>query len=235
MSKFEVKIDRLEFLSTNLLKLQCSHVDGHLFRAQGGQFFMFYFDDGEVFNRSYSIANPVDGESKTVELVIALTEGGRSYEKIMAWTAGSIVVASGPHGRFRLKESDQNIVAVATGTGIAPFRSMLPAFSEKLLKGEKVMLIHGARRYEDAVYADEFFEFSKRHDGFSYHLCLSAEEKLGCTNGRVQSFLDSPNNEPDTTYFLCGNPNMVDEVKQILANADVNRRLVRTESYVSPS
>lgn len=235
MSKFEVKIDHLEYLTPDLLKFQCTRVDGSAFKARGGQFLMFFFDDGEVFNRSYSIANQLDGEVATLELVIALSKGGRSYEKIKAWTQGSVLDASGPHGRFRLKESDENIVAVATGTGIAPFRSMLPAFSEKLLAGEKVTLIHGARTYEDAVYAEEFSAFSDQHEGFSYHLCLSREEKMGCTKGRVQSEIENTLGLPNATYFLCGNPDMVDEVKVILAEADVSRRLVRTESYVSPS
>ncbi len=235
MSKFEVKIDHLEYVNTHLLKIQCSNVDGSAFNAKGGQFFMFYFDDGEVFNRSYSIANKIDNELTSIELVIALTEGGRSYDKITAWKKGSVVKASGPHGRFRLKETDENIVAVATGTGIAPFRSMLPAFAEKISKGQKITLIHGARTFKDAVYAEEFSAFSDLHEGFSYQLCLSKEEKLGCTMGRVQAMLQSPIASPQTTYFLCGNPNMVDEVKIILSEAEVNRRQVRTESYVSPS
>ena len=234
MSKFEIKIDSLEYLTDDLLKFRCSRSDGIPFNARGGQFLMFYFDDGEVFNRSYSIANPVDGESTSLELVIALSKDGRSYEKIKKWTQDCVLMASGPHGRFRLKDSDENIVAIATGTGIAPFRSMLPAFSEKLLEGEKVTLIHGARTFQDAVYADEFSAFADLHEGFSYQLCLSRETRLGCTKGRVQTVLESPITGPDTTYFLCGNPDMVDEVKNILAAADVNRRQVRTESYVSP-
>ncbi len=236
MDKFELKIETLNKVQENMLLVECSRQDGEKIKAKAGQFFMFFFDeDKDPFNRSYSIANAIDGEMERVEFIISPSKSGKSYSKINAWKEGDLVKATGPHGRFRLKGNEENLVAIATGTGIAPFRAMLPSFVEKMEKGDKVTIIHGARCESEAIYSDELMRFAEDYPNFSYKLCLSQERKEGCINGRVQNALEIDQLCEKTTYFLCGNPLMVDEVKSLLTESGVNRRSVRTESYVSPN
>src|SRR5690606_3262637 len=91
---------------------------------------------------------------------------------------GESTDASGPFGRFCLMPADANkrYLLIATGTGVTPYRAMLPQL-ERLIaeRGIEVVLLFGARTPEELLYGDEFRAFADAHPGFRFVPCFSRE------------------------------------------------------------
>ncbi|MBS0231769.1 MAG: ferredoxin--NADP reductase, partial [Proteobacteria bacterium] len=153
--------------------------------------------------------------------------------------------ASGPYGRFCLFPNDANrrYLLVGTGTGITPYRAMLPQL-ESLMRdrGVEVVLVQGARNPGELLYGDEFRAFADAHPGFRYMPCLSRElpdaasphAHADVRHGYVQAALEElqPDPEHDTAY-LCGNPDMVDACFELLKQRGLAIGRIRREKYVS--
>ena len=171
----------------------------------------------------------VDRRVLGAELLRALPEGGR-------------VDASGPYGRFCLLPADANrrYLLIATGTGVTPYRAMLPLIERQIAERDiRIVLLQGARTPGELLYGDEFRAFADRHPRhFRYVACLSrelpAEPHPDVRHGYVQQFLDelAPDAAGDIAY-LCGNPNMVDACFEALKGHGLPVPQIRREKYVS--
>src|SRR5690606_39502725 len=129
---------------------------------------------------------------------------------------GGTVDASGPFGRFCLLPADANrrYLLIGTGTGITPYRAMLPLL-ETLMRERtvEVVLLQGARTPAELLYGDEFRAFAEAHPGFRYLPCLSRElpepgsphAHADVRHGYVQNALAglAPDPAGDIAY-LCG-------------------------------
>jgi ferredoxin-NADP reductase len=126
--------------------------------------------------RSYSIASWPDG-SAIFELVIVLLEGGAGtkflFEEIQI---GSSLTFRGPLGSFILPTPlEKDIFLICTGTGIAPFRSMVHHILNHNLVHQNIYLIFGCRRLGDALYQKEMEELELNLTGFQYLPVFSRE------------------------------------------------------------
>ncbi len=240
---FDAKITEVWRVTPYVVGLNIERMDGEPFKVMPGQFLMMHFDhSGEKMNRSYSISNPVplDRMCQSLELCIALVDGGVGSAIVDAADVGTTWNLSGPHGRFVLRgELPKHINLIATGTGIAPYRSMLTQIESYLEEGHVVRLVMGARDMDGFLFDDEFLALEESNDGFEYYRCgsrvsdpvqLSRERDF---IGRVQAAVDTFDTE-DSIFYLCGNEHMVDQLKESLQERGVERKLVRTEAYVSP-
>ena len=152
-----------------------------------------------------------------------------------------MIEASGPYGRFCLMPADANrrYLLIATGTGVTPYRSMLPQLEAAIAaRGIEVVLLFGARTPQELLYADDFYAFAARHPGFRFVPCFSRElpeqPHRDARRGYVQDALAefAPDASLDIAY-LCGNPNMVDTCFEALKVAGFPVPHVRREKYVS--
>src|SRR5699024_10852868 len=128
---------------------------------------------------------------------------------------GDPVYASRPCGRLVLPKEDPNrYVLIGTGTGVAPYRAMLPALLKRSMHSDfEVLLILGVRTRQDLIYADEFRSIARRHTWFHFEACLSREESRGLHSderaGRVQVMRDELDLVPENDrVYLCGHPGM---------------------------
>ncbi len=185
--------------------------------------------------RAYSIASsPADKEA--FELLIALVPGGRLTPSI--WTLREndpCWIDPQPLGSFTLEHvpPGKDLVLVATGTGIAPYVSMLRSYAlgrplHQAERWKRCVVVHGVRRESDLAYAGEIRAACAEDSRLSYHPTLSRVPEqshwMGL-RGRVQSVLSGELGHPlpDTLLhperchvFLCGNPNMIEEVRATL-------------------
>ena len=158
---------------------------------------------------------------------------------------GGAVDASGPFGRFCLMPNDANrrYLLIGTGTGITPYRAMLPQLEQLMAgRGVEVVLLQGARTPDELLYGDEFRAFAQAHAGFRYVPCLSREVPAADSahahadvrHGYVQNALAelAPDPAGDIAY-LCGNPHMVDACFEALKTAGLPIPQIRREKYVS--
>lgn len=216
-----------------------------------GQFLQIHFEhNGSPTKRSYSLANaPMAAGAADFEIAVSYVEGGAATALLSTLEIGQDVQASGPYGRFCLLDSDKNqrYILIGTGTGITPYRAMLPLIAKLITeRGIQVVVVQGARTQGELLYADEFQAFANAHPNFRYFGCTSREspvERTGHTDslrnvaqlkGHVHAAL--PMLALDATHdiaYLCGNPNMVDECFSALKDQGFPVPSVRREKYIS--
>lgn len=211
-----------------------------------GQFIQVHFQhaDGSAAKRSYSLANVLThspGSDDVIEIAVSFVPGGAATAMFEALEPGQRLMASGPYGRFCLSPQDRNLryLLVATGTGVTPYRAMLPRLAAVIAERDvEVVLLQGARTRGELLYRDEFLAFAGKQPRFRYLQCLSREQPEGSRSdlrhGYVQQHLAqcAPDPEQDIAY-LCGNPDMVDACHQLLQQAGLTGARIRREKYVS--
>ncbi|TWH09649.1 ferredoxin-NADP reductase [Pseudoxanthomonas taiwanensis J19] len=224
--------------------------DGQPLDFVPGQFIQIHFDyaDGTPARRSYSLATIHDhamGPGEAVEIAVSHVPGGAATALFEALEIGGRVNASGPYGRFCLMPGDRNAryLLIGTGTGVTPYRSMLPVLAGLIAeRGIEVVLLAGARTPGELLYADDFRAFADAHPQFRYVPCLSRElpgtgsphAHADVRHGYVQQQLPEfvPDPARDIAY-LCGNPEMVDATFEALKGMGFGAAQIRREKYVS--
>ena len=240
MQTFPIELVENAPISANTRLLRFKRTDGSGFAFRPGEFVSLHIPDenGEILKRSYSIAtlteNPLDAE--VLELVASFVENGRATKWFWQAKPGVEIVYAGPHGQLVLpEEKPGRLILMATGTGVAPYRSMLHQLRPWLEQGLEVHVLFGVRERQEAFYLDDFRATAKAHPNFHFSLCLSRQqaETDDEFSGRVTARLAElvPNMERDLVY-LCGNPAMVDETYAMLKAAGFGVRSVRREKYV---
>lgn len=232
-------------LAPSVRHLAFARADGTPFAFTPGQFIQIHFNyaDGKATKRSYSVGTIGDAVSpaQRLEIAVSYVQGGAATELLGGLEHGGQVEASGPYGRFCLMDADTNAryLLIATGTGVTPYRAMLPQI-EKLIaqRGCKFVLLYGARSEQELLYGEEFDAFARTHEGFDFHPCFSrgaraaprAHDRLGYVQNVLPEF--EPHPERDIAY-LCGNPDMVDAAFTVLKEAGLPVQHIRREKYVS--
>ncbi len=224
--------------------------DGQPLDFVPGQFIQIHFDyaDGTPARRSYSLATIHDhamGPGEAVEIAVSHVPGGAATALFDGLAPGDRVSASGPYGRFCLMPGDRNAryLLIGTGTGVTPYRSMLPVLATQIAeRGIEVVLLSGARTPGELLYAEDFRAFAQAHPQFRYVPCLSRElppagsphAHADVRHGYVQQHLPDflPDPARDIAY-LCGNPDMVDASFEALKTAGFPVAQIRREKYVS--
>ena len=215
--------------------------DGQPLDFVPGQFIQVHFRyaDGTPAKRSYSLATIHDhalGPGEAVEIAVSYVPGGAATALFEGLPEGGHVEASGPFGRFCLMPGDRNAryLLIATGTGVTPYRSMLPQLQSLMAeRGVEVVLLQGARTPAELLYGDEFRAFADAHPEFRYVPCLSRELPPD-PHPDVQQHLGefAPDAARDIAY-LCGNPDMVDACFEALKGFGLPVPQIRREKYVS--
>jgi ferredoxin-NADP reductase len=247
---FPLKLVGRRMIAPTVAHLSFVRDDGQPLDYIPGQFLQvhFHYADGTATKRSYSLATQHDhaiGPGESVEIAVSYVSGGAATALFEGLDLGGTVEASGPYGRFCLMPGDANrrYLLVATGTGVTPYRAMLPQLAGLIAeRGVEVVLLFGARNPEELLYGDEFRAFAAAHPGFRFVPCFSrelptadsphahADVRKGYVQDHIAEF--APQAEGDIAY-LCGNPNMVDACFEALKGHGLPVPHIRREKYVS--
>ena len=215
--------------------------DGQVFNYKPGQFITIHFEHkAKMLRRSYSIAT-IPGQSDCIEIAAGYIEGGPGTELLFHLTPGSTVNATGPFGRLVLRdESPKRYFLIATGTGVTPYRSMLPELNQRLEMHSdlQVNVLLGVRSRDHLLYAKDFQQLAAQQHGFTFVPCYSrqAADTLNADerHGYVQTILKTYALDPASDLiYLCGNPGMIDEAFQYLQQQDFSVQSIRREKYIS--
>lgn len=182
--------------------------------------------------RSYSIASWPNGTNE-LELVIVLLEGGAGTHYLFnEIKPGSELTLRGPQGVFTLPdEIEKDMFFICTGTGIAPFRSMLHHIADHNVPHKNLYLIFGCRKKCNLLYYEDMLELEKRVPGFQYIPTLSREDWDG-KSGYVHTIYEELTKEkPPAEFMLCGWKNMIDEAKQRIQAMGYDRKSIHQELY----
>ena len=187
---------------------------------------------GDAGARSFSMASLPGGA--TVELHIRRIDGGYFTGPLLdALRPGDGLDVELPLGGFGYHDEDYRpIVMAATGTGIAPLRSMLASLLPSG-DGPPVALYWGGRTRADLYLHDEFAAWAARYDTFSYTPVLSrADDAWGGARGYVQhAVLADHEDLSEHALYLCGSPRMIADAKRAFAGQGASVRYVYSDSF----
>lgn len=186
--------------------------------------------DGKEITRPYSIASKPGGNR--FDLCLNLVEDGLFSPWLFSLEPGDEIETSAPLGFFVLRNPQHDALFVATGTGIAPIRSMLEAWLGQD-DPRKLTLLYGVRYEYGLLYRDEFEELAGKHPNFDFRPTLSRPEPAwrGRT-GHVQAHLvEAVEERPDMDVYICGLKAMVDDVRALLKGMGFDRKQIIYEKY----
>lgn len=186
--------------------------------------------------RSYSIASAPD-RTNVVELVIVLMEGGQGTNYLFNdAVVGTSFPVRGPQGHFVLPDPiTTDLFMICTGTGIAPFRSMLHQIHQNNIPHKEIFLIYGTRKFTDALYLNELMDLKQKLPGFHYFPTFSREEQvaeglsIGYVHGVYEQLLQEQKVDPQ--FFLCGWKDMITDARQKIQALGIGKDAIHFELY----
>ena len=243
---FPLRLVGSHMLAPSVRHLDFVRDDGLPLDFVPGQFIQVHFNlaDGTPSKRSYSLATIHDhalAPGESVQIAVSYVPGGAATALFAALDEGQQIQASGPYGRFCLGAADANrrYLLIGTGTGVTPYRAMLPQLAQLMASRElDVVLLFGARTPEELIYGEDFATFAAAHPRFRFVPCFSRQlpdaAHPDVRRGYVQEALAEFAPDPVTDIaYLCGNPNMVDSAFDTLKAAGLPIPAIRREKYVS--
>ena len=178
----------------------------------------------KIIKRAYSIGSS-PAQKDYLEFYIAVVPDGSLTPRLAALRPGDRLFSQPKvTGTFTLDgvAENRNLVLVSTGTGLAPFMSMVRT-PGTWNPARRITIVHGVRYPSDFAYADELASYSEGGRNFSYlPIASRASEEFAGRKGRIQKLFESGEIAPDPatdSVFLCGNPAMIEDMEKHLTNA----------------
>ncbi|MEK6957565.1 MAG: FAD-dependent oxidoreductase [archaeon] len=146
---------------------------------------------------------------------------------------GEEISVTGPYGNFVFDpEQMKEIVLLAAGSGIAPFRCFCQYIIDKKLP-TKVTFVYSNKAERDIIFKGQIRDFAKKIKGLELILTLTREEKKGFRHGRIDdAFVKGiVSKNVGANYFICGPPEMVNATKGLLQANGVQKECIKAEVY----
>lgn len=190
--------------------------------------------DGEEITRAYSIASP-PADNARFALCLNRVQDGWMSNFLCDMKDGDEISCQGPFGDFILRPPMRDTIFIATGTGVAPFRSMLHWLLADATRhlGRQLWLVFGNRTEKDIYYHQEFLGLAREHENFHYLPTLSrgAAEWQGL-RGYVQEHVPTlARGRTDAHAYICGLDKMVKANRELLKSLGWDRKSILYEKY----
>ena len=202
--------------------------------------------------RAYSMANhPAEGNIVMLNIRIATPPWDRSKgafanvnpgicsSYIFSRKPGDMVTVSGPYGEFFIKETENEMMYIGGGAGMAPLRSHIFHLFHTLKTNRNVTYWYGARSKREVFYEEHFRDIEKKFPNFKFNIALSEPEEqdnwdgyTGFIHQVVQDEYLSKHEEPEEIeFYLCGPPMMNDAVQKMLYDMGVPDEMVDFDDF----
>ena len=220
------------------MRVECSHL-----RFEAGQFVRIALEvGGERIARPFSFVNAPDDPIMEFYGVI-VAQGPLSPHLARLKAGDALHVADNPSGFLVLSEVPpaEDLWLLATGTGIAPFLSILRT-GAPWQRYRRVILVHAARHATELVYGDLIFELKSTRKQFSYVSMLSREKHpqslagripASIRDGRLEVAAGAPIAPERSQFMLCGNPGMLKDAAAELAARGLRKNRRRTPGQIT--
>lgn len=190
--------------------------------------------DGEEFTRAYSIAS-APTENGRFAFCLNRVQDGFMSNHLCDLTEGAEITIQGPFGNFILRPPVRDTIFIATGTGIAPFRSMLHWLLADPTRhqGHNFWLVFGVRCEADLYYREEFERLAADHAGFHFLPVLSrGDASWPGLRGYVQDHVPAiGGGRTDMHAYICGLDKMVSANRELLKSLGWDRKQILYEKY----
>jgi len=242
---YRVTVERIVPMTPTVKSYTLALQDDAQIRFKPGQYVQLYVPKGEeTIAKPYSIASPPD-KKRAIELCIKRVEGGYVSTYCDRLVGGESFDIRGPIGKFYLREPvDSDLIFLATGTGVAPFRSMLlglfpiePGESAwapyQFHPDRQVWLFFGVRHEDEILYESEFRRMAERYATFHFIPTISRPKPpwTGAT-GYVQDHLAAQLRDPaGKQVYVCGLLPMIEAARAALKGMGFQREQIHYEIY----
>lgn len=230
-SNFKLKVISKDEVTTNVFLLKTKADQNILF--QGGQYFSFKIMD--KVNRSYSIAS-APGE-ETMDFIVDITPRGPGSIFVENLNISDEFNVMGPFGFFNLEktkalENEEPLMFVATGTGIAPMRSMIIDLLKNKNTKREIKLYFGMRYDNNTYYFDEMRKLSEEYKNFEFIPVISRPgEKWEGEKGYCQDAILKRERNLDMKVYVCGRTETVKAITESLIENGFKRENVFFEKF----
>jgi CDP-4-dehydro-6-deoxyglucose reductase, E3 len=183
--------------------------------------------------RAMSITSPPQ-ENTVITSFQNVAPGGPGSRWMLALKVGDPVELMAPLGRFCVDhESPRKKVFIATGTGIAPFRSMLLDTTDNRIPNEQMSLYWGLRSIEDIFNNEELERIDAERDNLKYYLTLSKPPEYwkGSVGHVTDLVFANEQDIPGCDYYLCGNRKMIVEMQTRLTEKGVHKEQMKFDPF----
>ena len=220
IQRFTARVAVVRQLTHDVRQIDFELIDPPEISFKAGQFISFEVPDlrtGRTVTRPYSIASR-PSSVRIVSLVLNLVPHGPGSTYLFGLGVGDRATFAGPAGNFFLRDDPtRELLFVATGTGIAPIRSMLLANAERP-KPAPSTLFWGLRSQRDLYFEDDLAQLTRGLPGAAHVITLSRPES-GWTgaSGRVTTLVQRRIHDVRRlAVYTCGNSVMITEVSGII-------------------
>jgi len=191
-----------------------------------------YPEEKGVILLNVSIALPPPGSDENVPPGVV-----SSY--LFNLKPGDPVTIAGPYGEFYAKDTDNEMVFIGGGAGMAPLRSHIFDQLKRLGTDRKISFWFGVRSKRDLIYHEEFTRLAAEHPNFSYVVALSEPKEKDAWDGPVgfihqvayDEYLAQHEAPEDCEYYMCGPPLMVSAVQKMLTDLGVSEENVMFDDF----
>lgn len=198
--------------------------------------------------RAYSMANyPEEKGIILLNIGIALPPPGSGEDAppgivssyLFSLKPGDSVTIAGPYGEFYAKDTDNEMLFIGGGTGMAPLRSHILDQLKRIKTHRKISFWFGVRSRRDLFYHEEFERLATEHPNFSYVVALSEPREGDEWNGPVgfihqvayDRYLSHHEAPEDCEYYMCGPPLMIAAVQKMLGDLGVPEENILLDDF----
>ncbi|MDD3567423.1 MAG: NADH:ubiquinone reductase (Na(+)-transporting) subunit F [Bacteroidales bacterium] len=210
--------------------------------------------NAEETYRAYSMANhPAEDNIIMLNVRIATPPWDRAKNAFMnvnpgvcssfifSRKPGDKVTISGPYGEFHIKETENEMMFIGGGAGMAPMRSHIFHMFNTVKTGRKATFWYGARSRREIFYEDHFRKIEKEFPNFKFHIALSEPKPEDNWDGYtgfihqviLDNYLSKHDAPEDIEFYLCGPPMMNDAVFKMLYDLGVPEEMIAFDDFGS--
>lgn len=221
---------------------------GEIYRGDWEKFGLFNLKSkvNDTTVRAYSMANYPD-EKGLIKFNIRIATPppgtnfppGKMSSYVFSLKPGDKVKVFGPFGEFFAKDTDNEMVFIGGGAGMAPMRSHIFDQLRRLKSRRKISFWYGARSLREMFYEDDYNELAAENDNFEWHVALSDPQPednwTGMTgfihNVVLENYLKDHPAPEDCEYYMCGPPMMNAAVIKMLKDLGVEDENISLDEF----
>ena len=164
---------------------------------------------------------------------------GKMSSWVFSLKPGDTVSVYGPFGDFFARDTENEMVFIGGGAGMAPMRSHIFDQLRRLKSTRKISFWYGARSMREAFYVEEFDQLQAENPNFEWHLALSdpqPEDNWQGYTGFIHQilfdhYLKEHQAPEDCEYYMCGPPMMNQAVIKMLSDLGVAKDNILLDDF----
>ncbi len=263
--QIEIPPSEIKFSDIDITAHPDEHETPDKFQVEWDKFGLWplVMKNNEIVERAYSMASyPAEGREIMLNVRVATPPWDRDKNQwmnvnpgiassyIFSRKVGDKVTISGPYGEFFINESDDEMLYVGGGAGMAPMRSHLYHLFKTLKTGRKVSYWYGGRSKRELFYLDHFYELEKEFPNFKFYVVLSEplpednwvnKKDINDTEGDgftgfvhqavIEEYLSKHETPEDIELYFCGPPLMNQAVQKMGEDFGIPDENIRFDDF----